>query len=353
MRGNSMVLKKQWKFITIQIVRHEGMAKTRKDFIADLLVDKRMTGVQQQRFLLLATGLAESGGVHLVAKKHSPILTAEKLDLFKTGNKLKWITHNFPASDVESFDYKKVTHDAIEEFNEISIDLPASLIGIISLFLKPRKKDPISKFRYLSDLYETWWSKKIKKWCMENPKLHPDTNPEISRDIIMPFKKSIEIRDGNDLIEAINYKLKKMFGPGILEELNIDYTGVKRSTRFFTGVDQLMTGVAALFSPILKRKNISNKVKISSALRDMNDRYVWQVTITHIGSHPEQEFSQSLFNHGDLGTAKSRFTSLCDWEVAANFSDGTYAVPLLNAAGLVDITRQDPVEGFTHKLIFY
>lgn len=353
MHGSSMGLTRQWKFITIQTDRTGDMAKTRKDFIADLLADKRMTAEQQQRFLMLATGLAESGGLHLTAKKHAPIQTAEKLDLFKTGNKLKWITHNFPSSETESFDYKRVTRDAIEEFNEISMDLPASLIGIISLFLKPRKKEPVSKFRYLGDLYETWWSKKIKKWCQENPCLHPDTNPEISRDIIMPFKKSIEIRDGNDLVEAINYKLKKTFGPGILEELDIDYSGVKRSTRFFTGVDQLMTGIAALFSPVLKRKHISNRVKISSALRDLDDRYVCEVSITHIGSHPGQEFSLSLFNHGDMGTARSRFTSLCDWEVIANFSDGSYAVPLLSALGREEVTEQGPVEGFTHKLIFY
>ena len=133
----------------------------------------------------------------------------------------------------------------------------------------------------------------------------------------------------------------------------IDYSGVRKNTRFFTGVDQLMTGIASLFSPIFSRREIANKIKVATALLELDDRLIWQVTIVHVASHPEQEFSTALFNHGDMGTAKAKFTSLCDWHVVAKCSNGTYSFPVLSASQKAEIIQQDEVEGFTHKLIFY
>lgn len=190
----------------------------------------------------------------------------------------------------------------------------------------------MKKFRYLGDYYDTWWSDKVVNWCKEHQGIHPDTDDYLSRTIITPFKKSIEIRDGNDLIEAIKYKLIKTYGVEIFSELDIDFSLVKRSPRFFTGVDQLMTGISALFAPIKKRISYSNKVKISCSIEEINNQYVNVLEIRHLNSHCEKEYEPSVLLNGDMLTAKNEFHSLCDWSISAKFLNGSFITHMLDSS---------------------
>jgi len=358
------------------------MNKTKVEFITSLLSDKKLSASHKERlYPLILSEIRQTGDVdeHIWSEiqeikkiiqkdnslemsqsddnnRHEPLKTSEILKLFKTGNKLKWITHIFPNSETEEFNYDKVTANAIEEYNSIASDLPLNLRGIIGLFLKPKKSDPNqSTFSYLGDKYETWWSEEIKQWCFQNIGLHPDTNEILSRTIITPFKKSIEVRTGEDFIMATKHRLTKRYGAVFLKKINLDFTEVRKSTRFFTGVDQLMSGIACLFSPILKRIDISNSVRVSTTISEVNERYVTLVTISHIGSNVEDEFNHGSISSiisGDLLIAKDRFLSLCDWNIIANFSNGTFCIPILGDA-TKDTKFNERVEGFTHQLIFY
>jgi UDP-2,3-diacylglucosamine pyrophosphatase LpxH len=285
---------------------------------------------------------------------HDPKKTAQCLKLFKTGSKLKWITHVYPNSEGDVFDYNRITKNALLEFQEISKFLPSKVAAFIAVFLKKPQKSKTDKIFYLGDGYETWWSDKIVNWCKAHPGIHPDTDDQLSKTIITPFKKSVEIRDGTDLIEAIKYRLEKTYQNEIFSELNIDFSGVKRSTRFFTGVDQLMTGVSALFAPIKKRSSISNKVLISCSIEEINDQFVNVLEIRHINSYCEKEYDPSVLLNGDMLTAKQEFHSLCDWYVSAKFLNGTFGIYMLDSTGTATSGAVDEVTtDFVHKLIFY
>lgn len=364
------------------------MSKSKVDFIADLLASKKIDSSLKEKFFTLAVAEMKKMGDSddriwkelellkrqtkttlkitqpeiqktkkrtIEKKAHDPRKTSQCLKLFKTGNKLKWITHIYPNTEMSSFNYTLITEDALAEFKQIKNHLPYKIRTFISLFLQRFKSDlEKNKFYYLGGAYETWWSKKIVEWCNNNPGLHPDTDEYLSRTIITPFKKGIEIRDGQDLKKSIEYILKKTHGEGIHSQIQIDYSGIKRGTRFFTGVDQLMTGIACLFAPIIKRKNVSNKIQISTTIEEYNNQFVTVLEILHIGSDVEHDLNtHSIFN-GDLHSAKAELNSLCDWQISANFNDGTYSLSVLNSFGGKPATKLPvAVIGFTHKLIFF
>jgi hypothetical protein len=356
------------------------MSKSKIDFISDLLASKGLDSSMKQKFFELAANEIKTHHFNdskiweeinklkgefekeIKSKKpiihvptfHDPKRTAQSLKLFKTGNRLKWITHLYPNSEGNSFDYAKITKNALIEFDEISKLLPHKVAGFISVFLKKPKLAKTSKVYYLGDGYDTWWSDKITNWCKAHPGIHPDTDEQLSRSIITPFKKSVEIRDGNDLIEAIKYKLEKTYETEIFSELNIDFSGIKRSTRFFTGVDQLMTGISALFAPIKKRSSISDKVTISCNIEEINEQFVTVLEIRHLNSHCDKEFDPSVLLNGDMLTARNEFNSLCDWHISAKFINGSYGVFMLDSAGVIKSNELgEPAKDFTHKLIFY
>lgn len=356
------------------------MNKTKVDFLSDILASKKMDITNKERFLKLATlelKNIENSENHIVERiealekkmsekesieeknrplVHSPQKTSKHLKLFKEGNKLKWITHIYPNTNETKFDYAKITKDAISEFNVIKKEIPFRLRGLIKMFLQGDEENPDkTKFYYLDNSYETWWSAQILDWCKKNPGLHPDTDDYISDNIITPFKKSIEIRDGKDLKQAIQHKLRQCSNK-IFDDLDIDFTGIKNGTRFYTGVDQVMTGIAQLFNPIKKRKSISKKVFISSSIEEINDQYVSIIKIVHLNSvNNEVEYNDSTeIIQGDLTSAKEILTSYCDWEIITDFKNGSYIFnPLSILPKSRGIKSKERVNGFTHKLIFY
>lgn len=351
------------------------MNKSKVEFITDLLSNERLKPFHREKlYPLILSEIKQAGNVDeqlwnelqlikdMIIKNappnvqsenlllHDPVKTVEALSLFKTGNKLKWITHLYPNSEQDSFNYEKITENAIDEFNSISKYLPSKLRALIVLFLKPAKDPNKKAIWYLGNPYKTWWSEDIKGWCREHPGLHPDTNEELGKLIITPFKKSIEIRNGEELIQAINYRLLS----DNLNKVQINFSQVKKSTRFFTGVDLLMSGIASLFPPIIERYEVSNRVDISTSISEINDRYVTVVTIQHLDSVVEKEFVKGKFLGGSLLSAKELLTSICDWTITANFSNGTFSIPVLKNGGEIQIVKHDnQVEGFTHQLIFY
>ena len=369
------------------------MGKSKIDFISDLLASKRLDSSMKQRFFELAAKeikdfkcddakiweeihklkadfqktlinktvelplntiskneVKKSNLKTNVTRISNPINTSKHLKKFRTGDKLKWIVHVQPNNLGSAFNYSQVTAEAIKEFKSIEYELPEKVSLIISVFLKPQKTH---KFYYLDKQYETWWCNKIIDWCNVNPGIHPDLNPEISSTIIEPFKKSIEIRNGEDLIEVIRHKLLKTLGQALFDQLAIDFSGVTRATRFFTGVDQLAYGITALFNPIIKNIDASNKVKISTRIEEYNNQYVTILEIRHLLSRPGKEYSPNLLS-GDFDTAKKVLETLCDWSIVANFTNGNYLISMVDSTGLVkDKLIENQTEDFTHKLIFY
>ena len=356
------------------------MSKSKIDFISDLLANNKLDSSMKQKFFELAANEIKSIQYHdskiwdeikklkaefekeVKSKKivlsthsvHDPKKTAQNLKLFKVGNRLKWITHVYPNTEVNTFDYVKITKEANKELKEIYNSLPHKVAGLIYGFLNKQKTKDMKKFRYLGDYYDTWWSDRVVNWCKDHPGIHPDTDDQISKTIITPFKKSVEIRDGNDLVDAIKYKLNKTYGVEIFSELNIDFSGVRKATRFFTGVDQLMTGISALFAPIKKRSAISNKILISCNIEEINDQYVNVLEIRHVNSKCDKEYEPNVFLNGDMITAKNEFHSLCDWNISSNFLNGSFQIQMLDSTTHLKNRELDEVtDDFIHRLIFY
>lgn len=296
-------------------------------------------------------------------KIHTPRLTSKYLSLFKEdneGNDIKYTTHLYKNRENDNFDYDRITKNSIKKFNTFATEIPKNLMGIINRYLRENLKKPEGNtITYLGKHYETWGSPRMKNWCAINPGKHPSTDEYLDSQIIEPFKKSIEFRKGKDFVEALNFKLKNTFATDQLNQLDIDYDGVLDSFRVFTAVDQLVTGVAQLFDPILRRIDVSSQVHVYTDLEERKvedyEIYCRTIYIVHKGSNVPSNWDENIeIANGNLSSAKTEFTSLCDWQIIANFNNGTYRFSPLSIDSNSKVEKMNNiVDGFTHKLIFY
>lgn len=363
-QNNEEEMQKVWQ----EVQRLKVIFKTENEKLSSMIdsVIESFKGVRNNESIQINTSNNDSSKD--VSKKqenisHTPQLTSKHLSLFKEdaeGNDLKYTTHLYPNRENDQFDYERITNNAIKIFNTFAKEIPRKLMGIINRFLRENKKEPEENtITYLGKKYETWSSPKIKTWCKTNPGRHPSTDQNLNEHIIEPFKKSIEFRNGNEFKKALNFKLSQTFEMNQINQLIINTDGVKDSFRVYTAVDQFMTGVAQLFDPIFKRTSISNNVHIYTdfeILKEADEEvYCKTLYIVHKGSNVPFDWNENMdFVNGNLLGAKMEFISLVDWQILANFKNGTYGFFILSTDSNSKVEKMsNPVDGFTHKLIFY
>ena len=289
----------------------------------------------------------------------------EFLDYFTTKDKsIKNLTHPFASDFIEYDDFisncKKDFDDGIAKYS----NLPDAILERIKQFVFEKKPKWYLRKGSKKIIKEIGWSdSEFVEWYKSNKK-HPSYDDDYNKEMIFPFKESIQIRaDIGNLRRILKDAEIEAFGEGSAFEIiiseNID------SANFFTDVDQLGQAIFLIFL-IIKHygeKSFNNIVKIEFEISEGFK----VLQIIHVGSKCAKSAKDRSIMGGDFKSIRSSLFGICNWEIKANFSNGAYQFPLLSdqkprgeihpeialGNGHFKVLNHEDVEGFTHILKFY
>ncbi len=284
---------------------------------------------------------------------HKPIETRNLLNKFESSDGLKFLTHAFDDPDQE-FNRDIIVQKAKEEFQQHDTDnIPLPLKQRIKAFAF--SEDP-NWFTWLDgekfDSHLGWNGKEVKEWCRNplNKGKHPIDFAEFENKMIVPFKRSIQVRDGQ-LPSIVERAIKKGF-----KKITMDYIKLDNSlagVKFFTNVEAIEFGLRYIFASMEQRLHENSKVFITVQKNIIINKARFRVLkITHIDSFCDKSSDENILG-GDLMEAKKRFTGYCNWSIEAQFEDGTFRKTILSDIEVPEIQPVESVEGFTHLLYFY
>jgi hypothetical protein len=174
-----------------------------------------------------------------------------------------------------------------------------------------------------------------------------ETNKTIATfgDVIQLFKREIEIRNDNNMLESIFHSEQKKLG----RKFNIELIKLEGKT-FYTDVSKFKEAISKIFEEIRKRDDFSNVIV------QMNepDLESYELKIIHLDSFPNRsakDMSKEI-NDGDFKMIKENLQNLCDWSIESNYADKAYRVNYFDEKNKTE-ELEDKCLGFTHVLRFY
>ena len=196
----------------------------------------------------------------------------------------------------------------------------------------------------------------LEEWCNEghNPySFKLEHNYDIDGktlstfgDIIGLFKKEIEIRNENNMLEDIFINQKEKY----LGKLKITLNKLKGRS-FYTNVEKFELTINKIFEEIIKRDFVHVKVKVVEV-----DNKSIEIVIVQESSEAGRSAKEMLdeVENGDFKMLKDNLKNLCDWSIESSHEDENYRVNYLRESNIKEIEKLNyKPEGFTHKLRFY
>lgn len=296
-----------------------------------------------------------------------PKETTQFLYNFRDADKyLKILTHDF-TNPKEPIDLESLIENAKLEFEYAKKQYPntsSKLIERIQQFAF--EKNPewyIRKSNNKTIFFEGWNSKNFGVWYKDqyekwknNPtlRIHPANDTKWNKELIDPFKKSIEIRDGQ-LHQLVNENVKDVFTEMEIKNLFTIYIGDSLTTaKFYTDVDILGVTINKILSNIKNQadKNNCYEVKIEFTINTESPQNC--LKICHLDSSIDKPIlNNENFIGGDLGTIIKSLWGICNFFIEAKFNEKGYRKYLLNDKLKEDEELNYLPEGFTYLLYFY
>lgn len=371
--------------------------KNKIDFIADLLADKRMDVPLKEKTFELASkeiksvSNIENGNLERILKienrleelrngvvnktkntkikfYHNLQETIKLLKLFDSD--LKYLTHRWDSNSI--FIREALLEKAKKELNKYAewgenekggskitgYKVPEPLWRRIYNFIDKNnnlnKKEEDAEwfvhhlFGETFNAYYSWGSDKFIEW-FQNSTTKDISAEEINKNMIAPFKNSIQIRDGN-LQKHIEPLVNKELG----NEFNVEYKNLAQA-KFYTDIQGLMGGIISILKESIMtwaKENDRFNVKFEF-VETLKERYL---KIVHLKSKCTLNSSNPDFLGGSLkGIAEKNLNKICNWSIEASFKDGNKRINILSDDKNLDEIEEidyEP-EGFTHILYFY
>ncbi|QKG79312.1 reverse transcriptase family protein [Tenuifilum thalassicum] len=333
---------------------------------------------------------------------HDPKLVINKLEQFTSDPIMKWLTHFWDTSpDINSEsnssteNYFKAVNSRYEEFVFLQKYNANLWWNVIYPFVFQKK---ISTNKEGKEIPFKWGKYGIKigwqypdsviNWIVENY----DNKPHALKKT--PFEMSIS----DDLVSAeANQKYRLMYGKeirffGDIINLFKREIAFREETRDFyyeinnlvlqelrefkvSGLETLKYESFTVYTvPVLKAiRRIFRMIQTRTENREveiscnrLSNQNLILLKIIHIGSHPlkNSEHSKFMKPSGDLEEVIKPLISICDFEVAAHFTDGDFVLKYLypnvkishenSQFHIAEIKKEDCiVKGFTYILKFY
>ena len=367
------------------------MVKDKYDFIKQLLETEKLSPTQKERVLLLsAKEISDNTGLEARVSKIEEIVFREervieqKIILHKTDKKkscpqetynllnkfssteggIKNLTHSFNATYIE---YDKFITECRKEFDEGKKEfpnVPASLLKRIEEFAFSTNPDwYIRKGKEKKKINLGWGEQEFINWYKISQQ-HPASNAKYNKEMIIPFKESIQVRaDTGNLIKLIFGLQRLVFGEN--SSINLTIEESVKSAQFYTDVDSLGQAIFHIFEII---KHISSLNFCDEVQIDYNSENDFKIlSIIHIDSETKKKAHDADFMGADLKSIQSNLWGLCNFDVIAKFPDGCFRKVILtdNKDETVKNSKYDKwegrnfpfeeakIKGFTYSLKFY
>lgn len=365
------------------LLNNPTATKQDRERIVELLLKERDKGfmTQEQVKTMIESYLRKEGETTGPKKKNDypePKQTYEFLSFFSQNDGgLKNLTHDFNYGYVDYDVFMGQCRKEFEEGKRKYPKVPPRLLGRIEAFA----------FRESPDWYVQKWLQNEKKtikhgwsdpvfiqWYKTN-KIHPSKDAIYNKEMIVPFKESIQVRaDTGNLLALLSSLITKVFGDN--PSCNVVISDKVKDAQFYTDVDSLGQALYQIFTTIKEYSEINFCGEIEIDYSTEGEFKV--LTITHIDSKPTKRADDKDYLGGHTDAIKKELMGLCNYEICAAFPDGNYRKLILfdyddykkyqkdkNAKIVVskkgerkEITILVPldlkqIKGYTHKMLFY
>ncbi len=165
-------------------------------------------------------------------------------------------------------------------------------------------------------------------------------------EIINLFKREIEIRNENNMLESIFLEHQKKIG----RKFSVDLIKLKGRT-FYTDVDKFQESIGRIFEEIKKRDAYEIRIEVF----EQNAEFI-ELKITQLNSFANRSAKEMLqeVDDGDFKILKENLTNLCDWSIESRDENESYRVNYLRMPKTPEIEKlSDSIDGFTYILRFY
>ena len=282
------------------------------------------------------------------SKNTNPQKLVKILANFTEDKPMKFTTHNWDFGELNKSIYKDFDgymNAVKKQWNGIKDDLEA---------LSPNLYKKVYDFLWeTSPNIAIGWSSMdgLKEWC-DDGKNHFDFKN--FKEIISAFKKEIEIRKDDNMLENI-------FGD-IEEDLDDKYEDVfvfefkkLQGVTFYTDTEKFKNALNIIFSQMSEPSRHKYSNIIVECIGDETKEFI-ELKITQMDSVAQSSAEVMLkqIENGDFASIKENLKNLCDWSIESSFKDSNYRVNYLKSNNLKDIEELEykPL-GFTHILRFY
>jgi len=389
--------------------------KSKIEFIADILRDKRLNGELRRRVVDIAFSEIKLKGTDLHSfdehdpggtpeikegtkkLKHDPIFVSKLLSKFRYDNIMKWTSHSWDTIEFNSMDdYFEGIQSHYSEYILLTQYCPNLYWELIFPFIfqkklttKKNSNGETNPFKWgINDLKMGWQYPQdlMKSWCeinffnqpkkfrklpfeMEIPKeLRPenrinDISIKYFGEIADLFKKEIEFRE-NALYYSVKKLVKLELSDFVISQNDLDQL---KNKEFYTYTTKVIDGIRAIFQMIKTRSEF-----LEIQIRVIIIEAFLTIEIVHINSfdyktldnkHKLLQGNSGKYG-GDLGKVVSALHSLCGFEIESVFKDDRgNKIPskvkfLYNSSNkicsfpIVERNLKHPVSGFTYRLIF-
>jgi len=295
-----------------------------------------------------------------IVLNHQPKNLVKLLTNFTIDTPIKYTTHLWDFGDIkkEYGSFKGFIEAVSKQWKKIGKELKE---------LSPNLHEKIYNFLLNTNNDKSWcsqadinigWSslEGLETWCNEgnNPfdfqlsKSYEINSKTITTfgEIINLFKREIEIRNENNMLESIFLEHQKKLG----RKFSVELIKLKGRT-FYTDVEKLQDAIGRIFEEIKKR----DAYEIHIEVVEPNSESI-ELKIKQLNSSANRSSKEMLkeVNDGDFKIIKENLTNLCDWSIETNYEQGSYRVNYLRMSNIHEIEKpSNSVDGFTHILRFY
>jgi len=302
-------------------------------------------------------------------KFHKPIETKEFLSLFNNSEGLKYLTHKFSADKPDYDIFIDLCKKEFEQGKKKYPNVPGSIIRRIEEFaFRNSPKWYIRKGNDKIYPHHGWMEPSFVEWYQQsNNKNHPASDAKWNKEMIIPFKETIEVREPN-LLNIVNDAIE-------LAEINSNSFNINKNNPnnwdslkqavFYTDVDKLQYTLFLIFSLIKEwaSKEFHFDIEVKYENEQINDGIFKNLIITHIDSQTPKNSNDPEFAKGDMKSIINNLYGLCNYEIMAKFADGykkrvfltdnlTEFYEKVNLSNSISV-QENTVKGFTHILKFY
>jgi ankyrin repeat protein len=292
---------------------------------------------------------------------HCPKSLTNILTNFTKDTPIKYTTHLWDFGSIKSeyggFDGFM---DAVKkQFEEIEVELKE---------LSPNLHQKIKSFLLEKEIKKSWTKKAdikigwlslkgLKEWCdegkspfefkLQTPIKVEDKKLRNFKEVIELFKREIEIRNENSMLESLFLKQQEKLG----KEFSVELKKLK-GRGFYTDVDKFETTLDRVFDAIKSRDNSKN---ITIEVQEPDSEHL-DIKITHLNSSSHKSRKELLqeIEKGDFEEIKIALTNLCDWSVEDSDEKGGFKINYLKESSSEDIEElKTAPSGFTHIFRFY